>query len=473
MKVDQNFTKLVKGGMPTGEVVAVQENLVLTTPLNGAKVFASVLFGNGARGIIWQIDETGFGVLPLTSQPIKAGEMVVVAVESLTFGVSKKTLGRVIDPLGRPLDGKGFLTPTAEVPYFRNAPTFQERDELNEQLETGVTLVDTLIPIVKGQRIAIMGDSKSGKTTFLAQTAIHQAKLGRPVIYVLVAKRRMEMNYLIKHFTDSGVMNNITLIVTTSSDPLPLGILAPYAGCALGEYLWQDQNQDTVLIYDDFTAQAKLYREMSLLLGNNAGREAYPGDMFHVQSALLERAGKLKKTGATQTVLVTGLTPNNDLTGYQSTSLISMTDGQIVFDTEIIHQGRLPAINNGLSVSRIGGRVQSSAIRNLSRSIVKELANYRSAKEYTRFNDQSSDLAEREIILGDQIYAVLSQRSDEWFNLNEQRVLLEIILRQEIPHNFDIDKLKKIVKKEVGSHKSLDEDKVSAIAGKIIKQEKV
>ncbi len=465
----KNFTNLVADGKPTAKVLAVQDNLVLTGPLPGAKIFADVLFAGGARGVVWQIDQAGYAILPLTRQPIRTGEQVVEHTEEFRLGVGHEILGRVVNPLGKPVDGGGFVEATAHVPYFRSAPTFGQRAELSEQLETGVTLVDTLLPVVKGQRIAIMGDSKSGKTGFLSQAAIHQAKKGKVVIYVLVAKRRQEMNRLIVRFKAAGALKNIVLVVTTSSDPLSLGVLAPYAGCAIGEYFWH-QGQDTVVIYDDFTAHAKLYREMSLMLGNNSGREAYPGDMFHVQSALLERAGKFKQNNASQTVLVTGLTPGNDLTGYQSTSLISMTDGQIVFDTTLLQTGQQPAVNTSLSVSRIGGRVQNSTQQQLSRSIIKELADYRSAKEYTRFNDQFSELAETEIALGEHITEALNQKASEWFSLGEQQVMLDVIINHKSPKELDIAKLKEVIKQNHQTLAGADEKTLDKVTNLILKQ---
>jgi F-type H+-transporting ATPase subunit alpha len=465
----QTFAKQVAEGKPTAETIAVQDNLIITEHLVGAKIYAGVVFEGGAKGIIWQMDENGCAVLPLTKHPVRPGEKVTIKAEELRLGVGKELLGRVINPLGHALDGRGHVDTTAHVPYFRSAPTFGERAELNEQLETGVTLVDMLLPVVKGQRIAIMGDSKSGKTSFQSQVAIHQAKQNRIVVYVLVAKRRQEMNRLIERFSNSGVMDNIILVVTTSSDPLPLGVMGPYAGCTIGEYFWH-QSKDTVVIYDDFSAHAKLYREMSLMLGNNVGREAYPGDMFHVHSALLERAGKLKATGASQTVLVTGLTPGNDLTGYQSTSLISMTDGQIVFDTSLLQSGRQPAINNNLSVSRIGGRVQNGSQQELSRSLIKELSDYRSAKEYTRFNDQSSEIAEHEIALGEQIFEAFNQKPNEWFSLGEQRVLLDVIMKHPASYEINVEKLKALVKKNINLLSTKDEKSLQKATSILLKQ---
>ncbi|MBA3679303.1 sodium-transporting two-sector ATPase [Candidatus Saccharibacteria bacterium] len=453
----------------TAEVIAIRECIVLTTPLTEAPIFAEVAFAGGARGVVWQIDPDGLEILLLSDQPVKAGELVTIVSPELSLPVGENILGRVIDPLGRPLDGQGYIKTSSQAPYFRSAPTFQQRDDLDEQLVTGVSYVDTLLPIVKGQRIAIMGDSKSGKTSFMTQAAIAQARAGRVVVYVLVAKRRIEVNRLVEVFKAAKVMSQITLVVTVAGESLPLGVLAPYAGCAVGEYFWH-QKKDVVVLYDDFSNLAKLYREMSLLLRNNVGREAYPGDMFHVQSALLERAGKLRETGSSQTILVAGSTPNNDLTSYQATSLISMTDGQIVFDTEVLHRGISPAINLNLSVSRIGGRSQSSAMQRLSATVTQELANFHSAEEYTRFSDQMSEFAQREIILGKQLIEAFIQSSDEFYSLAQQRVILEVILRQETPVKMNIAELKETVQKKLPGNKSVTENDISALAGSLMKR---
>lgn len=452
----------------TAEVVAVRECIVLTTPLAGTPVFAEVVFAGGARGVVWQIDTDGLEILLLNNQPVRAGELVALQSESISLPVGKGIVGRVIDPLGKPLDGRGYLATSSQAPYFRSAPNFQERDDLNEQLVTGVSYVDTLLPIVKGQRIAIMGDSKSGKTSFMTQVAIAQAKSGKSVVYVLIAKRRIEVNRLVEVFKKAGVMQHITLVVTVAGESLPLGVLAPYAGCAVAEYFWY-QKKDVVVLYDDFSNFAKLYREMSLLLRNNAGREAYPGDMFHVQSALLERAGKLKATGFSQTILVAGATPNNDLTGYQATSLISMTDGQIVFDTEILRRGIMPAININLSVSRIGGRSQNPTMQQLSAKVMQELSNFRSAEEYTRFSDQMSDFAQQEIEIGRQLTESLSQEPNDFFSLPQQRAMIEVVLGNKGAGQLDIVKLKRLVQKKLPIHKPQSDEVVTKLIAKTLK----
>lgn len=463
----KSFTKLVDKGQPTAEVVAMNDFVVSTTMLADACVYAVVLFAGGAQGVIWQVHEETLDILLLNDTPVRAGELLVLLNPELNLGVGKQLLGRVVNPLGKPLDGKGFVPTTAQGRYFRPAPSFHERAMVEQQLESGVTVVDTLLPLVKGQRMAIMGDSKSGKTSFLTQVAIQQARAGQIVVYVLVAKPRTELTRLVQEFTAAKVLKSIVLVVSDTMEPLPVGFLAPYAGCAIAEHFWYAK-QDVMVIYDDFSNHAKLYREMALLLNENVGREAYPGDMFHVHSALLERAGKLQSTNTALTAMAIGTTPNNDLTGYQATSLISMSDGQIVFDLETMHKGVQPAININLSVSRIGGRSHNPSMQKIAGSVLEELAHYQTALDFTRFGDQASAVARREIAFGQRLYEVFHQRPGESYTLVQQRLMLQAVLELDDPSEFDVTWLKKTVQGITAQ--SLSDDEFDKLAGKLIRQ---
>ncbi len=464
---NKTFTKLVNGGQPTAEVIALNDFVVSTSLLPDANVYSVVLFAGGAQGVVWQMYSDHLDILLLNDTPIYANELAILLQDELRIGVGKQLLGRVINPLGKPLDGKGFVPTTSEAPYFRTAPGFSERAMVEDPLESGVTLVDVLLPLVKGQRMAVMGDSKSGKTSFLVQAAINQARAGQTVVYVLVAKSRNELTRLVEQFTAAKVMNKIVLVVSDTMEPLPVGFLAPFAGCAIAEYFWQNK-QDSVVIYDDFSNHAKIYREMALLLDENVGREAYPGDMFHVHSALLERAGRLAATNSTLTAFVAGSTPNNDLTGYESTSLISMSDGQIVFDLNAQHEGIRPAINIELSVSRVGGRSNNIIGQQIATNLLRELGRYKTAQDYTRFADQTSEVSRLEISLGEKIYEALHQENDEFYTFTQQRLLVEAVLRSEQPESLDVNVLKKHVKK-VTSEKPMSNDQLSTMAGKLMK----
>lgn len=446
MVENKTFTRAIKSGQATSEVLALNGFTATISPLPEAAVYSVVLFSGGAEGMVWQIRQNSMDVLLLNEVPLYANELAVLYKEELKMGVGKKLLGRIINPLGKPLDGKGFVATKTEVQYFRSAPGFKDRGNVQDPLESGVTIVDTLLPLVKGQRMAVMGDSKSGKTSFLVQAAIHQAQAGQVVVYVLVSKARNELARVVEAFERAKVMKNIIIVVSDTAEPLPVGFLAPYAGCAIAEAFWY-AGQDVLVVYDDFTNHAKIYREMALLLNQNVGREAYPGDMFHVHAALLERAGKLAEYNSTMTVLVAGSTPNNDLTDYQSTRLISMSDGQIVFDLTALHEGNRPAINTELSVSRVGGGTNKILDSQITNAVFRALGRYKQAKAMTSFIDQISELSRLEVALGTRITEALQQNATEYYTFYQQRVLLEVILKSDDPSVLDVIWLKGEVSK--------------------------
>lgn len=467
MVENKTFTKLLKNGQPTAEVLSMNGFMVTISPLAGAAVYSVVLFAGGAEGMVWEIRHNSMEVLLLNDLPIYANELAVLYKTELKIGVSKKLKGRIINPLGRPLDSKGFVATRDEMEYFRAAPGFAMRGNVEDPLESGVTLVDTLLPLVKGQRMAVMGDSKSGKTSFLLQTAIHQAQMGHTVVYVLISKDRNELTRIVENFSKAGVIKNIIIVASDSAEPLPVGFLAPYAGCAIAESFWY-AGEDVMVIYDDFTNHAKIYREMALLLNQNVGREAYPGDMFHVHAALLERAGKLAKTNSALTVFVAGSTPNNDLSDFQSTRLISMSDGQIVFDVNALHEGRRPAINADLSVSRVGGGRNKLLDHQITNSVIRALGRFKQAKSMTSFVEQVSELSRLEVALGTRINEALQQSSEEYYSFAQQRVMLETILKSDDPDYLDVIWLKGQLK-QVKPGKDYSVEELDRVVDKLVK----
>lgn len=468
MLENKTFARFLKDGKPTAEVIAMNGFTVKISVLTDASVYSVVLFSSGAEGVVWEIHQNSMDVLILNDVPIYANELAVLYKQELKIGVSKKLLGRIINPLGRPLDGKGFVATRNEEQYFRLAPGFSERGNVEDPLESGVTLVDTLLPLVKGQRMAVMGDSKSGKTSFLVQTAIHQARAGLPVVYVLISKDRNELSRMVETFQKAKVMKNIIMVVSDTAEPLPVGFLAPYAGCAIAESFWY-AGEDVMVIYDDFTNHAKIYREMALLLNQNVGREAYPGDMFHVHAALLERAGKLSENNSAMTVLVAGSTPNNDLSDFQSTRLISMSDGQIVFDVNALHEGRRPAINAELSVSRVGGGRNKLLDHQITNSVIRALGRYKQAKTMTSFVEQVSELSRLEVALGARITEALEQSSNEYYSFAQQRVILETILKSDDPSYLDVIWLKGQVAK-IKPNKQYTVAELEEMVNKLVKE---
>lgn len=468
MLENKTFTRYVKQGKPTAEVLAMNGFTVTISPLAEAAVYSVVLFSGGAEGMVWQIRQNSMDVLLLNDAPVYANELAVLYKDELKLGVGGKLTGRIVNPLGKPLDGKGFVATKEEAPYFRLAPGFAERGNVEDALESGVTMIDVLLPLVKGQRMAVMGDSKSGKTSIMVQIAIHQAQAGMIVVYVLVSKSRHELNRTVEAFKKAKVMNNIVIVSADTAEPLPIGFLAPYAGCAIGESFWY-AGKDVLVIYDDFTNHAKLYREMALLLNQNVGREAYPGDMFHVHAALLERAGKLAKTNSTLTVLVAGSTPNNDLSDFQSTRLISMSDGQIVFDINALHEGRRPAINTELSVSRVGGGSNKMLDHQITNSVLRALGRYKQAKAMTSFIDQVSELSRLEVALGSRITEALQQEQSESYSFTQQRLMLETILKVDDPSYLDVIWLKGEVAK-IKPNQEYTVEQIDELASQLVKQ---
>lgn len=425
---DNAFAKLVAAGQPSGEVVAVNDYVLQVRGLSrGVSVGAVVMFETGGLGLIQVIDEQLATVLQLDNTKMTNGVLVVLFATDMVISASMAMKGRTVDPLGRPLDGIGFFEHTEQQPLFAKAPALIERAPLKDQLVSGVTVVDMLFPIVMGQRITVMGDSKSGKTSFAVQLAIYQAQLGRTIIYCLIGKRKDDIGQIMKKIDAAGVRQSFIIVVADVFEALPISHLAPFATAAIAEYLWH-QGEDVVVIYDDLSAHAKAYRELSLLLDANPGRESYPSDMFHLHSALLERAGKLASNDRTMTVIPLLMAPNNDITGYLPTNMISITDGQIVFDLEEAHKGRQPAVSTGLSVSRIGGITQDATFKSMTVEVSRALSRYKEAKEYAQFGSEVSAETKSDLNIGALLSAALQQTPDEHFTLAEQYITLKVIL---------------------------------------------
>jgi F-type H+/Na+-transporting ATPase subunit alpha len=435
------FQLLVKQGNPTGEVVGTDRFLVSVKGLDGVAMNALVLFENGERGIVNQVGEEIVLVMNLEAESTPLGSLVVLHDNVFTTPVGEGFIGRVINPLGQPLDGKGNITAAESRGVFGQAPGIMERQLLSDRLPSGVTVVDMLFPVVLGQRIAVLGDTKAGKTAFLLQLGINQTNTDRVVVYVLIGKRRVEIDQLLSALNDSGAINNSIVIVANVFDSLAQSYLAPYIGCAIAEHFWY-QGRDAVIIYDDLSAHAKVYREVALLSGGNPGRDSYPGDMFFAHSSLLERAGRLASNGKTLTALPVVITPGDDITAFLPTSIMSITDGQIIFDLESFRQNIRPAVNAGLSVSRVGGRCQTPRQKQLSGTLFKKLADYRQASEFAHFGSDLAPETKQALLLGELIIDAMRQTPAELFSIAEQELVLETVLASAGTRRLNVGLLK-------------------------------
>lgn len=464
---NQQFQKLVEADNLTGEVVASNGFMVEVKGLKGVRLGAQVLFQDGQRGLVREAYGDQVVLFNIDSEQIELGTLAVVENDLLSVPVGKELVGRVVSPMGVPVDGKGPIKAQATSGVFNQAPGIMERSMLNEQLSSGVSAVDMFFPIVLGQRIAILGDSKSGKSTFLNQLSANQEGTDRVVVYVMIGKRKVDIEHLLADLESSGAMEHTIVVLADIFDSLTQSYLAPYSACAMSEYLWKN-GQDVVILYDDLSSHAEAYRQLSLLQELDPGRDSYPGDMFYAHSSLLERAGKLKDTDKTLTALPVINTPNNDITSYLSTSIMSITDGQIIFDLNIFRQGVRPAVNAGLSVSRVGGQAQTKRQKKVTGELFKRLAAYHQAEEFSHFGSSLSKEAKIDYKMGKQILAALQQPPEKRYSIAEQQIILETILLGGGIEDIDVEALKEAVQNMDTAN--LKEEEYDKIENDLLKQ---
>jgi len=409
-----------------GTVTSVGDGIAQVYGLDMVMYNELLEFPQDVYGLALNLEEESVGVVILgEGQLIREGDLVKRTHKIVQVPSGPALIGRVVDPLGMPLDDKGPIKSNVNMVVERLAPGVVDRMPVREPLQTGIKAIDAMIPIGRGQRELIIGDRQSGKTAIAVDTIINQKGKDVICIYVAIGQKNSTIAYLIKMLEDYGAMDYSIIVASSASDPSPLQYLAPYSGCAIGEY-FRDNGQHALLIYDDLSKHAAAYREISLLLRRPPGREAYPGDVFYLHSRLLERAAKYndKHGGGSLTALPIIETQAGDVSGYIPTNVISITDGQIYLEPELFNAGIRPGINVGISVSRVGGSAQIKAMKQVAGKLRLDLAQYRELVTFAKFGTELDKASQAQLDRGERLTEILKQ--DQYVPLSVVKQVLII-----------------------------------------------
>jgi F-type H+/Na+-transporting ATPase subunit alpha len=417
-----------------GQVLSVGDGIARVYGLDNVQAGEMVEFENGVRGMALNLETDNVGIVIFgNDREIKEGQTVKRTRAIVDVPVGKELLGRVVDALGNPLDGKGPIHASERRRVDVKAPGIIPRKSVHEPMATGLKAIDALIPIGRGQRELIIGDRQTGKTAIALDTILNQKPLNASnderiklyCVYVAVGQKRSTVVQFTKVLEENGALDYSIVVAATASDPAPMQYLAPFAGCTMGEY-FRDNGMHAVIIYDDLSKQAVAYRQMSLLLRRPPGREAYPGDVFYLHSRLLERAAKMNddNKGGSLTALPVIETQANDVSAYIPTNVISITDGQIFLETDLFYQGIRPAVNVGLSVSRVGSSAQTKAMKKVAGRIKGELAQYREMAAFAQFGSDLDATTQRLLNRGSRLTELLKQPQFSPLKMEEQVVVI-------------------------------------------------
>jgi len=394
-----------------GTVIVVGDGIARVHGLEGAMAGELLDFPHDVVGMVLNLEEDNVGVVLFGGgEKIKEGDQVKRTKRLASVPVGPELVGRVVDPLGNPIDGKGPINNDGYNPIERIAPGIIARGPVNQPLQTGLKSIDGMIPIGRGQRELIIGDRQTGKTAVALDAIINQRETGVICIYVAIGQKRSTVAQVVAKLEEHDSLKHTIIVSATASEPAPLLFLAPYSGCAMGEY-FRDRGGHVLAVYDDLSKQAAAYRELSLLLRRPPGREAFPGDVFYLHSRLLERASMLseKEGGGSLTALPIIETQAGDVSAYIPTNVISITDGQIYLEADLFNSGQRPAVNVGLSVSRVGGAAQTKAVKKLAGTMRLDLAQYRELAAFAQFGSDLDKATQAQLARGERLTAMLRQ----------------------------------------------------------------
>ena len=413
-----------------GTVMTVGDGIALVQGLTNATYGEIVVFECGMKGMVQDLKRDQIGcILFGDDQDVLEGSKVYRTKREAGIPVGDQFLGRVIDALGSPIEGKGTIQATDYRPVESPAPGIIDRQPVDRPMETGILSIDSMFPIGRGQRELIIGDRQTGKTTIALDTILNQKGKDVVCIYVAIGQKNSSVMQLTQTLRNAGAMDYTIVIDASASDAVPLQYIAPYAGCAMGEY-FMDKGRDVLIVYDDLSKHAVAYRAMSLLLERSPGREAYPGDVFYLHSRLLERAAHLsdEKGGGSMTALPIVETQAGDVSAYIPTNIISITDGQIFLESDLFFEGQRPAVNVGLSVSRVGGAAQTKAMKKAAGSIKLDLSQYREMEVFTQFSSDLDETTKQQLAYGQGLMRLLRQNQHHPYQQHEQVILLTCAL---------------------------------------------
>lgn len=432
----------------TGVVILVGDGIAKASGLDKCMAGELVEFPDGSFGMAQNLEEDTVSIVILGSdQGIKEGDTVKRTGRVVSVPVGQGLIGRVVNALGEPIDGKGAIEAEGYRPIESPAPGIIERKHVNRPLQTGIKAIDSMIPIGRGQRELIIGDRQTGKTTIATDTILNQKGKDCICIYVTIGQKRSTVAQVVENLTAGGAMDYTIVVSATASELAPMQYIAPYAGCAMGEH-FMHQGKDVLVIYDDLSKHAVAYRAISLLIRRPPGREAYPGDVFYLHSRLLERAAQLSPElgGGSLTALPIIETQAGDVSAYIPTNVISITDGQIFLESELFNSGVMPAVNPGISVSRVGGDAQIKAMKKVAGSLKLLYSQYRELQSFAQFgSDLDADTKSR-LALGERIVAVLKQK-----NNSPKEVAQQVCILYAVTHGYlasiDVEKIPEFEKR--------------------------